>query len=270
MANPTPNWQYSQVTPQRPGPGGLTVLPDSMKRAVGLMWAGAGLSVVYSIVTGLTTTSLLAVQSSTSTNRGAFVFGEVLEALIAVGLWLWMLWKVQAGRPWARVLSTVFFGFTCLQFIIVVAAGTGASKIVIIAYFVVALLALIMLYQRESGAFFSAAIAARNSYGSGYGQPGYGPPPQQFGQPAQPYGGTPQPYSQPPQQYGQPAQPYGGTPQPYGQPPQQYGQPPQQYGQPAQPYGGTPQPFGQPPQPYGEPPQPYGEPPQQGGQQPPG
>lgn len=80
----------------------------------------------------------------------------------------------------------------------------------------------------------AAPQAPQQGYGQppqqGYGQqPGYGQPPQAYGQPPQ------QGYGQPPQAYGQPPQ------QSYGQPPQQYGQPPQQYGQP--PYG---QPPGQP------------------------
>ena len=64
--------------------------------------------------------------------------------------------------------------------------------------------------------------------------PGYGPPPQQYGQPIQ------QPTGQPAQQpwspsYGQPG--YGQAPAQYGQP--QYGPPgyPTQYGPPGQPYG---------------------------------
>jgi hypothetical protein len=218
MVNPTPNWQYPQVPPYGAGPGAPPVLPNSMRWTVGLMWAGAGMSVVYSVVIGVMTNDLLTVQTTnTPTNHGAFVGGEILEGLIQVALWLWMLWKVRAGRSWARVLSTVFFGFTCLQFLIVLALSPGISKILITAYFIIALSALIMLYQHESSAFFSASKLAHNSFGSsympadygqpGYGQPGYGPPPPQYGEP-------PQQYGEPPQQYGEPPQ-YGGQ-----QPPQ--------------------------------------------------
>jgi hypothetical protein len=259
MANPTPTWQYPQVPqPYGVGPGARPVLPDSMRRAIGLMWAGAGLSVVYCIVTGVMTNDLLTAQATnTATYHGAFVGGEVIEALIQVGLWLWMLWKLQAGRSWARVLSTVFFGFTCLQFILVLALGPAVTKVLITVYFGVALAALIMLYQRESTVFFGAAKMA--SIGSGYQQVGYGQPgygQQGYGQ--QGYGQ--QGWGQPPQQYGQ--QGYGQ--QGYGQ--QGYGQ--QGWGQSAQEYGQPPQQYGQPPQQYGQPPQQYGQPPQPGGQQP--
>ncbi len=240
MANPT--WQYPQApSPYGMGPGAKPALPDSMRRAIGLMWAGAGLSVVYCIVSGVLTNDLITAQTTnTATYHGAFVGGVVFEAVIQVGLWLWMLWKLQAGRSWARVLSTVFFAFTCLQFILVLRFGPAVAKVLIIVYFGVAITALIMLYQRDSSAFFAAAKMATNPIGAGYPQVGYGQ--QGYGQ---------QGWGQPPQQYGQPPQ------QGWGQPPQQgWGQPPQQYGQPPQ-------------QGWGQPPEQAGEPPQPGGQSPP-
>ncbi len=276
MANPT--WQYPQApSPYGMGPGAKPALPDSMRRAIGLMWAGAGLSVVYCIVSGVLTNDLITAQTTnTATYHGAFVGGVVFEAVIQVGLWLWMLWKLQAGRSWARVLSTVFFAFTCLQFILVLRFGPAVAKVLIIVYFGVAITALIMLYQRDSSAFFAAAKMATNPIGAGYpqvgygqqgyGQQGWGQPPQQYGQPPQQYGQPPQQYGQPPQQYGQPPQ------QGWGQPPQQgWGQPPQQYGQPPQQgWGQPPQQYGQPPQQgWGQPPEQAGEPPQPGGQSPP-
>src|SRR5215467_3160943 len=223
MVNPNPNWQYPQAPPPYgAGPGAPPALPESMRRAIWLMWAGTGLSVVYSVVNGVMSNDMLSVQTTnTPTFRGAYVGGAVVGALFQVGLWLWMLWKVRAGRSWARVLSTVFFGIMCLVFVFLLAAGSAGIKILVTVYFLVALAALIMLYQRESSAFFAAAELARKPAGyastqTGYWQPGYGQP--GYGQPG---------YGQPPQQYGQPPQPYGQPPQPYGQP-TQAGEPPQQ------------------------------------------
>jgi hypothetical protein len=244
MASPPPAWQYPQApSPYGAGPGAKPVLPDSMTKAVGLMWAGAGLSVVYCIVAGAMNNDLFTAQvTNTADYHGAFIGGYLFAALVSVALWLWMLWKVRAGRSWARVLSTVFFAVTCLQFIFVLALGPAVTKVLMIAYFGVALAALIMLYQRDSTVFFGAANMAANQTGSGYPQVGYGQ--QGYGQ--QGYGQ--QGWGQPPQPYGQPPQPYGQPPQPYGQPPQQgWGQPPQPYGQPTQPYDQPTQPYGQPP-----------------------
>jgi hypothetical protein len=217
MVNPTPNWEHPHAQPYATGPGAPPTLPDSMRRAVMLMWMGAGMSVLYNVVNGVMRNSLFTVQTTnTPTYRGAEVGGAVFGAVIQVGLWIWMLWKVRAGRSWARVLSTVFFGFLCLGFLFSVALGPAVEKILITAYFVIALLALITLYQRESSAFFSASELARRAPGYGYlqagpGQPGYGQP--GYGQPG--YG---QPgYGQP--DYSQPVQHYGEPPQPGEQPP---------------------------------------------------
>jgi len=245
MTNMPPAWQYPQAPPPYGiGPGGKPALPESMRWAVGFMWAGAGMALVYAVVSGATTGDLISVQTTnTADYRGAFIGGYLFAAVIAVALWLWMLWKVRAGRSWARVLSTVFFGFTCLQFIAGLALGLAVTKLLVTVYFGIALAALIMLYQRDSTAFFRASTMATNPIGPGYPQVGYGQ----------------QGYGQPPQQYGQ--QGYG---QGWGQPPQQYGQFPQQYGQFPQ------QGWGQPPeQGWGQPPEQTGEPPQPGGQSPP-
>ena len=226
MVNPPPNWQYPQVPPPYGvGPSVPPVLPDSMRWAVRLMWAGVGMSAVSSIVGGvMLTIPTINRITNMPTNHAAYIGGYIFGALVQIVLWLWMLWKVRAGRPWARVLSTVFFGFTCLHFLIVVILDPGVTKVLVATYFIIALSALIMLYQHESSAFFSAAKLARNSFGSSYMQAGYGQP--WYGQPGYGQPGYGQPW------YGQPGYGQPGYGQPsYGPPPQQYGEPPQYGGQ---------------------------------------
>ncbi len=151
------------------------------------------------------------------------VAAGIIAGVIAAGLWLWMAWKTGAGRGWARVLSTVFFGFMCVGLLgglIGLAGGAVLAFVFTLAEWGVGLAAVIYLWKRESSEFFEFAKQAKlaGAYGGAYA--GY-----------QPYGQQPQ--------YGQPGygyQPYGYQPQ-YGQP--GYGQQPQ-YGQPGygqQPYG---------------------------------
>ncbi|MBO0838046.1 MAG: hypothetical protein J2P28_21380, partial [Actinobacteria bacterium] len=224
---------------------------------------GAAMSVVIGVVNAVVFSDLFTVYNTASPAfRGAFFGGAIFDMIVEVGLWAWMIWKVREGRSWARVLSTVFFGIMCLQFVSVLIGGPGVSRGLMTAYFIIGLIALIMLYQPESSRFFTARTLARTTpaYMYGWGQPGYGPP--GYGQPG--YG--PPGYGQPsygPPGYGQPSPQYGSPAPPYGQPPQQHGQ------QPTLPYTQPASPYTQPASPYTQPASPYPEPPQDGGPPPP-
>jgi hypothetical protein len=222
------------------------------------MYAGAGLALAYGIAVGVTAASLFPGSGGDKTSfRAGYYGGALAVGLIELGLWLWMAWKVKAGRSWARVLSTVFFGLLCLQAIVVLATAAPLPKVVIGAEWIVGLSALILLYQRDSSAY----VAARRPP-TAMGYPGTVPPqavppqavPPRAMPPYPPAGYPPaQSYGQPPTGQPQPGQPSAGQPsagQPSaGQP--QYGQSPP-YGQ-QPPYGWAPQ-YGQQP-PYGQPPQ---------------
>jgi len=92
--------------------------------------------------------------------------------IIVGGLWLWMAWKTGAGRNWARVLSSVLFGFACLQLVLSIALLTrpGDTVPVFVVSLVecgVGLAALIELRQRESSDFFAFAKQA-SGHGAAY------------------------------------------------------------------------------------------------------
>ena len=243
MSDSPQGWQYQQMPsyPQGQGaPGAVApaARPPAMQRAVQLMYAGAALGLISEIVNGVTAhNAVFTFSSSSSTTattayKSGYIAGAIVAGIIVTLLWLWMAWKTGAGRGWARVLSTVFFGISCLALIGALVslanAHTYLAFIVALITWGVGLTALIHLWKRESTDFFAYSNQAKlaRAYGAaagyqppqygqpGYGQPGYGQPPQ-YGQPTQP--------GQPPQ-YGQPTQP--GQPPQSGQP-TQWGQPPQ-------------------------------------------
>ena len=74
--------------------------PPSIQRAVVLMYVGAGLEVLGLIF------NLITRQGSTAAG--------IPGTLIGIGLWIWMARANQAGKDWARITSTVFFGIDCL------------------------------------------------------------------------------------------------------------------------------------------------------------
>jgi hypothetical protein len=85
--------------------------------------------------------------------------------------WLWMAWMVLAGRGWARILSTVFFGIYFVSFVpeTVISFLPGHFKTPANSFVVnfvglealFGLAAIILLWQRESSWFFLACKRAR-------------------------------------------------------------------------------------------------------------
>jgi hypothetical protein len=140
------------------------------------MYAGSAISFVTTVVGGIGMFN--AVKSPEMFNvPGAPVLAfAIFTGLVPCGLWLWMAWKNGAGREWARVLSTVFFGLMSLQVIpVVLAPPVRVTGIVAIAEWLVGLVALFLLYRRESSQFFAMARYARAA--RQYPPPGYGQQP---------------------------------------------------------------------------------------------
>jgi tetratricopeptide (TPR) repeat protein len=111
------------------------------------MYAGAALAVVYGVVAGMTRHALA---------------GGILYGVIAGLVWLWMAWKSNAGRNWARALSSVFFGTTIPGLLASVAdrRWTPALGLFVIECGV-GLAAVILLWRPESSRFFAAVRQAK-------------------------------------------------------------------------------------------------------------
>ena len=88
------------------------------------MYVGAAVSAVSLIVTLTTIGSLrtaihnadpaLTAAKLHSAEVAAVVVAIVL-GLIGIGLWMWMARANQAGKNWARITATVFFGLDTLS-----------------------------------------------------------------------------------------------------------------------------------------------------------
>jgi hypothetical protein len=94
------------------------------------------------------------VNSAEHVEIGLFIAG----GLIGAALWLWMAQSCRAGKGWARVVSTVFFGIDTLSVLVGAAAvqGGGLSRIYGILVWVIGLVAIILLWQRSSSDYFRA------------------------------------------------------------------------------------------------------------------
>jgi len=143
-----------------------TLIPRPIHMAVRLMWVGAGLAAL-GVVVGLSTRSdirhavIKANPSASATTVdntvNAYVASSVVSGIIGVALWLWMSAMNRRGRPWARILSTVFFGFATLGLLLTL--GLHASALGVVSSLVswlVGLGALVSLWRPESSAWYRA------------------------------------------------------------------------------------------------------------------
>ena len=86
---------------------------------------------------------------------GIFIAG----GLIGAALWLWMAQSCKAGKSWARVVSTVFFGIDTLSVLVGATAvqGGGIARFYGFVVWAIGLVAIILLWQRASSEYFRAA-----------------------------------------------------------------------------------------------------------------
>jgi hypothetical protein len=137
--------------------------PQSVQRAVRVMYVGAAVSLI-GIVVDLTTLSstrsailksnphytTAQVNSAEHAAIGLFIAG----GLIGAALWLWMAQSNRAGKAWARVVASVLFGIDTVSQIIGVGAGGGLSRLYGIIVWVVGVIAIVLLWQRSSSEYF--------------------------------------------------------------------------------------------------------------------
>jgi hypothetical protein len=160
--------RYPGDAAQSREPSPPATVPQSVLRAVRVMYVGLAASLL-GIVVDLTTLSATrseilkrnpgytAVQLNNAEHLeiGLFIAG----GLIGAALWLWMAQSCRAGKSWARVVSTVFFGIDTLSVLVGATAvqGGGLSRIYGFVVWAIGLIAIILLWQRASSAYFRAA-----------------------------------------------------------------------------------------------------------------
>ena len=83
------------------------------------------------------------------------VLGAIISVAVAVALWLWMAWKCKAGRPWARIVSTVLFALSTWSTVTAVAGPAVTwSLLATIVGWLIGLGAIILLWRPASAYHF--------------------------------------------------------------------------------------------------------------------
>jgi hypothetical protein len=187
MSYPQPGQQGPyQAYPGGPGPMPAGIpkppLPGTVRNAFYLMLAGAVLSVV-SLLVSLGSKSALRTsvqnaspnltpdQVNTAVNAG-YALG-ILIALLGAGLWVWMAFMNKAGRNWARITGTVFFGIDTLSLLGLAAqhTATGVGVVLDIVEWLIGLAIVILIWRKVSGEYYKPQPQ--------YVQPPYGGYPMQ-------------------------------------------------------------------------------------------
>ena len=141
--------------------------PQSVVRAAQVMYVGIAASVVGIIIDLLMrhTIRTAIVQHSSNTTAAqikdayhAELVLLVVFGLIGAGLWFWMAQSCLAGKSWARIPSTVFFGIDTLAVLlgIAVTPGGGLTRIYGFVVWVIGLIAIVLLWRRSSSDYFRA------------------------------------------------------------------------------------------------------------------
>jgi serine/threonine protein kinase len=155
----------------QPGRAGRAVagpLPASMRRAVGLMYAGAAAALVYAIGVVIVASAIIAKHPGATAARassGQLTVGRVailavVAGLIEIAFWLGIARACRNGRSGARVAGTVLFALHTIGLLAVLGSnhpGLGLTKILTLLSWFIACGAVVYLWQRASSAFFTKA-----------------------------------------------------------------------------------------------------------------
>jgi hypothetical protein len=139
-------------------------LPDSMRNAIGLMYAGAAYTLVYAIGVIIVASAIISKHPVRATaghvTVGGVVALTVVLSVIEIALWLGIARACRAGRSWARVTGTVLFGLHTVGFLGVLVnphPGIGLTKVLTTLSWLIACGAVVYLWRRPSSVFFQGA-----------------------------------------------------------------------------------------------------------------
>jgi hypothetical protein len=185
MYQPYPGGDQSPQQSGQYGEPGAPVrppIPQSVTRAVQVMYLGALASLIGIVIDLLTRHSLRTYIADHATSNGkpltntqvtstyhAELVVLVVVGLIGIGLWLWMARANKAGKNWARITSTVFFALDTLGAIGGLAGGAlsggSVNRFYGLVIWVIGAAAIILLWQRSSTEYFKPAQRLLTSAG---------------------------------------------------------------------------------------------------------
>ncbi len=144
----------------------LLTPPQRLINASRFMYAGAAISAIFFII-GLITNARLrsALRSAPHSLTGGQFNADVGKAVgvvaLLIGLWVWMALANRRGRSWARIVATILFGLDTLRLLLSVRQQPHltVNLLVQILIWLVGLSAIILIWNRESSAYYQTVSA---------------------------------------------------------------------------------------------------------------
>jgi len=159
---------YPQGGERPPMPAGAArpTPPRPVKSAVLLMYAGAAVTAVTLVITALTIHSIETTMENkanyTSQQAHQLVVAAIVEAVITLGLWLFMAWANRSGYTWGRIAATVLFALNTVGLLLAVLRGATAVNLVLaVLVWLIGLGAIVLLWRKESSQYFAAVTRRR-------------------------------------------------------------------------------------------------------------
>jgi hypothetical protein len=145
---------------------GRPPVPQSVANAVKLMYAGAVISAIEVIISLTTIGSVKSAIIKTYPHYSAAkvhdlevagIAGVVVSGLIGIALWLVVARLNAAGRNWARIVASVLFGINTIELVSLFVQPHALIGILFaVLLWLVGLGAIVMLWHRDSSAYFRA------------------------------------------------------------------------------------------------------------------
>lgn len=144
--------------------------PDSLRRAVRLMRAGAAVTIVWglyvAVLTAVATRYMLSPQGHVTrisgTQLSVMVVVMIVFALVFAAGWLLMARLTQQGRNAGRITSSVLFCFWSVMSYLYVRTVTAdpallAELVLVLVIWLIGLGTVFMLWRPDSSAYFRSA-----------------------------------------------------------------------------------------------------------------
>jgi hypothetical protein len=150
--------------------------PSTLRNAVLLMWAGAGLALLGTITSlafsgriraAVTKAALKANLTRAGKGKAPLTLAQIhtlasatvaiiaVVLIIGVLLWVWMAWANNRGSNWARMVGTVLFALNTISLIL--SLGRASLTIIFVALgWLAGLVATVLLWQRPTSDYISA------------------------------------------------------------------------------------------------------------------